>query len=114
MKELNHVFGVKGEQIAKEYLIKKHYKILQQNYTTKIGEIDIIAKTKDIIVFVEVKARNTIRFGMPREAVTPYKQNKIRAVATQFLLANKLTNAKVRFDCIEVLGDEITHIENCF
>ena len=87
---------------------------MEQNYTTKIGEIDIIAQTKDIVVFVEVKARNTVRFGYPREAINAQKQQKIRTVATQYMLANKLMNSKVRFDCIEILGDAITHIENCF
>lgn len=114
MKELNHILGVQGETLAKKFLIDKGFKILVQNYSTKIGEIDIIAKTKDIIVFIEVKNRQTKRFGMPREAVTPYKQNKIRKVAMQYLMAHKLTESKVRFDCIEILGDTVTHLENCF
>ena len=114
MKELNHVLGVQGELLAKDFLTKKGYKILKLNYKTKIGEIDIVAKFKDTYVFVEVKDRQTKRFGMPREAVTPYKQNKIRTVATQYLLANKLMDSKVRFDCVEILGDTITHIENAF
>ncbi len=114
MKALNHVLGVQGETLAKQYLTEKGYKILEQNYTTKIGEIDIIATKNDIIVFVEVKNRQTKRFGMPREAITPYKQNKIRKVALQYLVAKKLTNKQVRFDCVEILGDTITHIENCF
>ena len=114
MKQLNHVLGVQGEAIARQHLIEKGYQILNQNYTTKIGEIDIIAKVKDIIVFVEVKDRQTKRFGMPREAITPYKQQKIRKVAMQYLVAKRLTNSKVRFDCVEILGDTITHIENAF
>ncbi|MGN1212961.1 MAG: YraN family protein [Christensenellales bacterium] len=108
------VLGTQGESVAVKFLKDKKFKILKQNYTTKIGEIDIIAQTKDIIVFVEVKARKSIRFGYPREAINLTKQKKIRKVATQYLLANKLMNCKVRFDCIEVLGDQITHIENCF
>lgn len=108
------VLGTQGESVAVKFLKDKKYKILKQNFITKIGEIDIIAQTKDIIVFVEVKARKSVRFGYPREAINLAKQNKIRTVATQYLLANKLMNSKVRFDCIEVLGDQITHIENCF
>ena len=108
------VFGVQGEMLAEDFLKSKKYKILEKNYTTKIGEIDIIARIDDIFVFVEVKARNTRRFGMPREAVTVYKQNKIRKVATQYMLKHKLMNAKVRFDCVEILGDQITHLEGCF
>ena len=108
------VLGTQGESVAVKFLKDKKYKILKQNFITKIGEIDIIAQTKDIIVFVEVKSRKSVRFGYPREAINLAKQNKIRTVATQYLLANKLMNSKVRFDCIEVLGDQITHIENCF
>lgn len=114
MKNLNYVLGVQGEVIATEFLKGKKYKILERNYKTKIGEVDIIAKFDDVIIFVEVKERGTKRFGMPREAVTPYKQNKIRTVASQYLLAKKLTDAKVRFDVVEILGDSITHIENAF
>ena len=108
------ILGVQGETLAKDLLLQKKYQILCQNYKTKIGEIDIIAKIDDIIVFVEVKDRQTKRYGMPREAITFYKQNKIRNVAMQYLLAKRLTNSKVRFDCIEILGDIITHIENAF
>lgn len=107
-------YGLQGEQLATEYLQNKKYKILARNYTTKIGEIDIIAKDGDTIVFVEVKARQTKRFGYPREAITNAKQYKIRQVATLYILKHKLTKSKVRFDCIEVLGDKITHLENCF
>ena len=96
------------------YLKDKKFKILKKNFTTKIGEIDIIAKKDDTIIFVEVKERGTKRFGMPREAVTPYKQNKIRTVASQYLTKMKQTDAKVRFDVVEILGDTITHIENAF
>lgn len=108
------VLGAQGETLAVKYLKDKKYKIIKQNYVTKIGEIDIIAQLKDITVFVEVKARKSNRFGYPREAINLAKQQKIRTVATQYMLANKLMNSKVRFDCIEILGDQITHIENCF
>lgn len=114
MKQLNHVLGVEGETLAKQFLIDNGYKIVALNYKTKIGEIDIVAKTGDTTVFVEVKDRKTQRFGMPREAVTPYKQNKIKLVATQYMLSHKLMDSKVRFDCIEILGDTITHIQNAF
>ena len=60
------IYGIQGETLAEQFLRDKKYSILEKNYTTKIGEIDIIAKKDDIIVFVEVKARNSKRFGMPR------------------------------------------------
>ncbi len=106
--------GVSGERKAKEYLTKNKYKILCCNYKTPLGEIDIIAKQKDVIVFVEVKTRTNTNFGLPRESVTTYKQNKIKQVATQFLQKNNLINSKVRFDVIGILADELTHIANAF
>ena len=109
-----HIFGNQGEALAKNYLIKQKYKILETNFKNAIGEIDIIAKDGDTIVFVEVKARNSTRYGLPREAITEYKQNKIHKVALGYLKFTRNINAKIRFDCIEVLGDEITHIKNCF
>lgn len=109
-----HILGNKGEQQAKQYLISQKYKILETNFTSPLGEIDIIAQQNDIIVFVEVKTRETARFGLPREAVTLYKQNKIRKIALGYLKFTKNLNSKVRFDCIEILGDKLTHIQNCF
>ena len=88
MKQLNHVLGVQGEVLAKQHLLENGYKILAQNYTTKIGEIDIIASKNDIIVFVEVKRRQTLQYGRPIEAVDIRKQNKIRKVAEIYLMLN--------------------------
>lgn len=66
-------FGEKGESIAERHLKKRGYKILEKNYRTKVGEIDIIAKEKNTIVFVEVKTRRSWQFGNPKGAVTPAK-----------------------------------------
>jgi len=114
MKRLNKVKGCKGELLAEQYLKKQKYKILEKNYRNKIGEIDIIAKEKETLVFVEVKARETVIFGRPCEAVTPYKQNKIRGVANYYLMLNGWSERDVRFDVVEVLDGEINHIQNAF
>lgn len=114
MKELNKVLGVSGETLASNFLKKNGYKIIERNYKNKLGEIDIIASNKKTIVFVEVKARDTIVYGRPSEAVNFYKQNKIRKVAQQFLLENKLDGFPCRFDVIEIVGEKINHIENAF
>ena len=87
-----HILGIEGEEQAKVYLLDKKYKILAQNYKNKIGEIDLICKKDDTYVFVEVKARNTKKFGMPREAVNPYKQHKIRLVAEVYIKQHNLYN----------------------
>ena len=108
-----------GEALACKYLQEKNFKILQKNYKNELGEIDIIAKDKNTLVFVEVKARSSTQFGLPREAINYYKQRKIVAVATLYLKQKKLIdNISVRFDCIEILGDkndyEINHLTNIF
>lgn len=114
MKELNRVVGVIGESQAEKYLKKKKYKILNKNYKTILGEIDIVAKDKKTIVFVEVKKRETYQFGRPSEAVDEHKQQKIRNVALYYLKQFKLFDNPCRFDVIEIVGDEINHIENAF
>jgi putative endonuclease len=77
-KQENKVTGNKGETLAAEYLAKKGYKILQRNYRSKWGEVDIIAKTKDIVVFVEVKTKTTDRFGEPWEMVNHWKVEQVK------------------------------------
>ena len=67
-----------------------------------------------MIVFVEVKTRASCQFGRPAEAVTPHKQQKIRTVASYYLMLKGLSESDVRFDVIEVLDDEINHIKNAF
>ncbi len=114
MHEYNRKEGVIGEALAQRYLKKKGYKIVECNYKNSIGEIDIIAKQKDSYIFVEVKARSSYAYGNPCEAVTPYKQNKIRRVAEIYINQHRLFDAPCRFDVVEVLGEEINHIENAF
>ena len=105
---------VRGEVAAKEYLIKQGYTILAENYNGNIGEIDIIAEEKGVIVFVEVKARESTEFGQPIEAVTPHKVKKIVMTAQQYLVSKRLMGRDVRFDVIEVLRGEVTHTPNAF
>ena len=112
-----NIYGKTSEIIASNYLKKKGYKILKTNYKNKLGEIDIIAKDKNCLVFVEVKARMSRKFGDPFEAINVEKQNKIRAVATIYLMQNRLMETNCRFDAIAVLGEmdeDIKHVENAF
>jgi putative endonuclease len=95
-------FGKKSEDIAAKYLKKNGYKILEQNYRTKLGEIDIIAKDKDTLVFIEVKARRSIQFGSPKWAVTPKKQRRISMVALYYLKTAKLSHTRARFDVVSI------------
>ncbi len=112
-----NTFGTRGEIIATNYLINKGYTIIERNYKNKIGEIDIIAKQGQTTVFVEVKTRLSRGFGDPLEAVNYKKQQKIRNVASVYLMKMKKLNTPCRFDVIAVLGEtdeEIDHIENAF
>ena len=95
-------FGKKSERLAADFLKRTGYRILETNYRSKLGEIDIIAKEKDTLVFVEVKARNTSRFGSPKAAVTPAKQRKISMVALDYLKRSGQTEASARFDVVAI------------
>jgi len=105
-------FGEKGEAIAVRQLKKDGYKILETNYRTKLGEIDIVAKDQDTIVFVEVKARRSVHFGSPKWAVTAQKQRKISTVALYYLKTTNQSNAKARFDVVTVtLNQDKSRVE---
>jgi putative endonuclease len=93
-------FGKESESLAVRHLKKNGYKILEQNYRNKLGEIDIIAKEKGVLVFVEVKARKTLLYGNPKWAVTPQKQRKISMVALYYLKDTKQSHVKARFDVV--------------
>ncbi len=110
----NKAVWLEGEVLAKKYLIKEKYKIIDTNFRTKLGEIDIIAFKNNTYVFVEVKARSTGKFGLPREAVDYNKQNKIRQIASEYLIKINKFPSNMRFDVIEVLDGKLDHIENAF
>lgn len=95
--------GKKGELLAKDYLEKKGYTILAQNFRTRYGEIDIIAKFKGEIIFFEVKTRSSTEHGLPCEAVNKLKQRKIRGVANYYLLITDCDCCRSRIDIIEIL-----------
>ena len=110
----NRKSGIEGEDIAVEYLKKQGYLILERNYKTMVGEIDIIAKDKDTIVFVEVKARDNTKFGMPIESITPYKVQRIIRTAQWYLSATRNYNCPCRFDVVEILRGEVIYTPNAF
>ena len=95
-------FGEKSESVTVDFLKKQGYRIIELNYRTKLGEIDIIAKQEKTLVFIEVKARKSSRFGRPELAVTPKKQRKISMVALYYLKSTKQGNAKARFDVVAI------------
>ncbi len=104
-------FGRQSELLAVNFLIKQGYKILDANYRTPAGEIDIIARHKDVIVFVEVKARRSNRYGIPEKAITRAKQRKISMSALYYLKEKRLTNAKARFDVVAIRNFETDQVK---
>lgn len=94
--------GKFGEDEAVKYLEQKGYKILDRNFSCKRGEIDIIALDKDEIVFIEIKARISLKYGLPSEAVTKNKLKHIYKTAEYYLYTRNLLNENTRIDMIEV------------
>ena len=99
-KTHNHVKGIFGENISCLYLKNHGYKIIERNYKCQFGEIDIIANENDTIVFIEVKLRNSARYGVGSYAVDYYKRNRIINSA-KYYMKNKNTRG-IRFDVIEI------------
>ena len=110
LKEQNkRKLGAKIEQLVSEYLITHGFTILEMNYRCKQGEIDIIAKEQQYYVFIEVKYRNSITYGLPQEAVGYVKQKRISKAAQYYLYSHHLSEATpVRFDVAAVLEHKIT------
>ena len=112
-----HETGKKGEELACKFLIKNNYQIIIRNFRSKMGEIDIVAKDNDEIVFIEVKTRRQKEYGLPAEAVNKRKRTHILLVAEYFLMINNMENIFCRFDVIEIFicnkNTKINHIKNC-
>ncbi len=98
----NRDIGKIGEQIATKYLEENKYEILKNNFYCKQGEMDIVAKDNNEIVFIEVKTRTNDKFGKPSEAVNYIKQKHLYKVAKYFLYKYNLLDMYIRFDVIEV------------
>lgn len=109
----NKKLGRQGEKKARKYLKSNGWKILESNYTTPFGEIDIIAKKDDTVAFIEVKTRLSDVFGIPSEAVS--NERKLRYIrGANYYFTNKIIDCTVRFDIIEVFQNDLNHIENAF
>lgn len=91
-----------GESAAAEYLIAHGYEILAQNFRFQRGEIDLIVKQDDRIIFVEVKTRRSLKYGLPQYAVTVKKQRQISKIALAYLQAQNLMDVPCRFDVIAI------------
>ena len=114
---INKELGNKGEQIAARHLIKNNYEIIERNWRTGRLEVDIIAKKKNEIIFVEVKTRNTSYYGFPENAVN-WKKKKFLYSAANSYIFRKNIKLDVRFDIISIIIEkgtfELEHIEDAF
>jgi len=110
--------GLEGEKLAVRHLKRLGYRIVCRNYRSPLGEIDIIARHRGVLVFVEVKSRSTESFGSPKLALTPAKQRKLSQVAWHYLQQHNLTEASARFDVVTISrmqgSPHLEVIENAF
>ena len=119
MVNLRQILGEQGEKQAARYLKKKGYKVVTANYRCKFGEIDLIARDADVIIFIEVKTRTSTDFGNPAAAVDYRKQQQISKVAHHYLVTHHNDDVDARFDVISILSPrgqktEIEHISDAF
>ena len=107
-----------AEKIARQHLKKQGLSFLEANFSSRMGEIDLIMKDVDTLVFVEVRYRKNSKFGSPLETITPNKQRKIRLTAESYLAKHALQNADCRFDTVGLSGNlssaTIDWIKNAF
>lgn len=110
--------GRRGEEVAVAYLRRKGYLILERNYRTRQGEIDVIARRRGTLVFVEVKTARSLSFGFPQYWVDRRKRAHLIRVATAYMLEKSAGEANCRFDVIAIIVDgkksKLTHIVDAF
>lgn len=118
MTEERLSLGRWGEEEAVKFLQRQGMKILERNYRTPVGEIDVIARKGKTLVFIEVKTRRSDAFGTPQEAVGPTKQRQILRTAQWYLGTGQGRGLQPRFDVLAVRPADgaarIEHIENAF
>jgi putative endonuclease len=115
MTKVTQRLGEWGEKVAAEHLVAQGMVVLDRNWRTASGEIDIIARDGDAVVFCEVKTRRGSVFGDPAEAVTSDKTRRLRTLAAQWLAITRVRPSQVRFDVVKVMvsrsdGPVITHL----
>ncbi len=98
--------GNRGEKIAANFLRKRGYRIIEKNYRSRLGEIDIVARENDSVVFVEVKTRRSTDFGLPEEALSYDKRRRLSKVAMGYLAHRRIEDINCRFDVVSILMDD--------
>ena len=98
--------GILGEKLAKDFLKKQGYRIEETNYRCPEGEIDIVARHKDSLVFVEVRTKKSLEFGSPEESITPAKMERLRTVASRYRQTHDNLPLSWRIDAVAVELDQ--------
>lgn len=115
---MNKKLGQWGEETAARYLLSKGYKILERNYFTPYGELDIICERGNTLAFIEVKTRRSSKFGFPEESITNRKKEHIKKAALSYMEAVRHSYREISFDVISIMLEagttSINHIENAF
>lgn len=106
--------GRKGEDAAARFFVYQGFTILERNFRASRNEIDLIVRKENLIVFVEVKSSSGPAFGHPAERVDQRKQQRIIAVARQYLIEKKLSDVDLRLDVVTLVGDKLEHYPNAF
>ncbi len=114
----SRTIGRQGEDLAADFLKKSGYRVLERNYSCKLGEIDMIARDGETLVFIEVKARRSAAFGPAVDALTLTKQRRLHRLALYYLQRKKIKDQPMRFDVVAVdmsrEEEEITIYKNAF
>ena len=106
------LFGSAGENLAAKYIKKSGYKLIKRNFTTPVGEADLIAEKDGEIVFIEVKTRSNVLYGEPKDAVDKGKREKYRRIAEYYMM--KYGECAVSFAVAEVYDGQVNLIERAF
>ncbi len=118
MLNSRQILGKKGESLARRHLERMGYRILERNYRNRLGEIDLIARDNETLVFVEVKTRRSGSYGSPRLAITAQKRKKLSITALAYLKHTGQINCKARFDVVLINAGgptpEIETLQNAF
>lgn len=109
MKQDNRKIGFLGENLAAEALKSKGYEILERNFNNRFGEIDIIARDKNVLVFVEVKAKKGADFGMPEEMINAYKLKKVQKMAEVYMNGKTIP---CRIDVVAIILSETNELQS--
>lgn len=106
--------GVAGEDAAAAWYVENGYRLVSRNWRCHDGELDLVVSDRHTLVFCEVKARSSLAFGSPLEAVTAAKQLRIRHLAARWLREHQARPRAIRFDVVGVLDGEVEVVQAAF